>query len=184
MKNVLILGGGTVGTMVANLVGGWVTDVFDWRTAFFVVGLPGLLVALVFIPLCVYLTMSDDPAGGRARTGPLGRVRARIVCGAANNQLEEIAAFLEGELATATTAMKDGRPLEISNYLAFHFMPKLYAHHMDYAMTLLQNEDVTKFNSLRNTTHFLTFTISVGVSDLGANAARIEDFLNRFPTAG
>ena len=24
----------------------------------------------------------------------------------------------------------------------------------------------------------------VGVSDLGANAARIEDFLNRFPTAG
>ena len=38
-----------------------------------------LLVALVFIPLCVYLTMSDDPVGGRARTGPLGRVRARIV---------------------------------------------------------------------------------------------------------
>jgi uncharacterized protein YjbI with pentapeptide repeats len=77
-----------------------------------------------------------------------------------NNQLEEIAAFLEGELATATTAMKDGRPLEISNYFAFHFMPKLYAHHMDYAMTLLQNEDVTKFNSLRNTTHFLTFNLS------------------------
>jgi uncharacterized protein YjbI with pentapeptide repeats len=77
-----------------------------------------------------------------------------------NNQLEEIAAFLEAELATASTAMKDGRPLEISNYLAFHFMPKLYAHHMDYAMTLLQNEDVTKFNSLRNTTHFLTFNLS------------------------
>ncbi len=56
--------------------------------------------------------------------------------------------------------MKDGQPLEISNYLAFHFMPKLYAHHMDYAMTLLQNEDVTKFNSLRDTTHFLTFNLS------------------------
>ena len=36
--------GVTLGTMVANLIGGWVTDMFDWRTAFFVVGLPGLLV--------------------------------------------------------------------------------------------------------------------------------------------
>ncbi len=77
-----------------------------------------------------------------------------------NNQLEEIAALLEGELATASTAMKDGTPLEISNYLAFHFMPKLYAHHMDYAYTLLANEDVTRFNSLRDTTHFLIFNLS------------------------
>ncbi len=77
-----------------------------------------------------------------------------------NNQLEEIATFLEEELATASTAMKDGQPIEISNYFAFHFMPKLYAHHMDFAMTLLQNQDVTKFNSLRDTTHFLTFNLS------------------------
>ena len=27
--------GVTLGTMFANLVGGWVTDAFDWRTAFF-----------------------------------------------------------------------------------------------------------------------------------------------------
>ena len=40
--------GVTLGTMFANLIGGWVTDVFDWRTAFFVVGLPGLLIAAVF----------------------------------------------------------------------------------------------------------------------------------------
>ena len=50
--------GVTLGTMVANLVGGWVTDVFDWRTAFFVVGLPGLLVALVF-----KLTVKEPPRG-------------------------------------------------------------------------------------------------------------------------
>src|SRR5690606_39702262 len=37
----------TLGTMFANIIGCWVTDVFDWRTAFFDVGLPGLLVALV-----------------------------------------------------------------------------------------------------------------------------------------
>ena len=77
-----------------------------------------------------------------------------------NNQLEEIAAFLEGELATASTAMKDGQPLEISEYFAFHFMPILYAHHMNYAMTLLHSEEVNKFNSLRDTTHFLTFNLS------------------------
>lgn len=50
--------GVTLGTMFANLIGGWVTDLFDWRTAFFVVGLPGLLVALVF-----KLTVKEPPRG-------------------------------------------------------------------------------------------------------------------------
>ena len=77
-----------------------------------------------------------------------------------NNQLEEIATLMEEELAVATTAMKDGTPLDISNYLAFHFMPMLYAHHMDYAYTLLANQDVARFNALRDTTHFLTFNLS------------------------
>ena len=38
-----------------------------------------LVVALVFIPLCVYLTMSDDAVPGRGRAGLLGAVRGRIV---------------------------------------------------------------------------------------------------------
>ena len=50
--------GVTLGTMFANLIGGWVTDVFDWRTAFFVVGLPGLLIAAVF-----KLTVKEPPRG-------------------------------------------------------------------------------------------------------------------------
>ncbi|MEL0167388.1 MAG: MFS transporter [Pseudomonadaceae bacterium] len=50
--------GVTLGTMFANLIGGWVTDMFDWRTAFFVVGLPGLLVAIVF-----KLTVKEPPRG-------------------------------------------------------------------------------------------------------------------------
>ncbi len=50
--------GVTLGTMFANLIGGWVTDVFDWRTAFFVVGLPGLLIAIVF-----KLTVKEPPRG-------------------------------------------------------------------------------------------------------------------------
>ena len=50
--------GVTLGTMFANLIGGWVTDAFDWRTAFFVVGLPGLLLAVVF-----KLTVKEPPRG-------------------------------------------------------------------------------------------------------------------------
>lgn len=50
--------GVTLGGMFANLIGGWVTDVFDWRTAFFVVGLPGLLIAVVF-----KLTVKEPPRG-------------------------------------------------------------------------------------------------------------------------
>jgi MFS family permease len=50
--------GVTLGGMFANLIGGWVTDAFDWRTAFFVVGLPGLLIAVVF-----KLTVKEPPRG-------------------------------------------------------------------------------------------------------------------------
>ncbi|MEH6557348.1 MAG: MFS transporter [Oceanicoccus sp.] len=50
--------GVTLGTMFANLIGGWVTDAFDWRTAFIVVGLPGLLIAVVF-----KLTVKEPPRG-------------------------------------------------------------------------------------------------------------------------
>ena len=36
-----------IGTMLGNLGGGWINEAFDWRTAFLVVGAPGLLLALV-----------------------------------------------------------------------------------------------------------------------------------------
>jgi uncharacterized protein YjbI with pentapeptide repeats len=67
---------------------------------------------------------------------------------------------MEEELAAARTAMEDGVPLELSHYLATQYMPMLYAHHMDYAMALLKNEEVNKFNNLRNHTPFLTFNLS------------------------
>ena len=57
--------GVTLGTMFANLIGGWVTDAFDWRTAFFVVGLPGLLIAVVF-----KLTIKEPPRGYTDPAGP------------------------------------------------------------------------------------------------------------------
>ncbi len=36
-----------IGSMVGLVMGGWINDVANWRTAFFVVGLPGLALALV-----------------------------------------------------------------------------------------------------------------------------------------
>lgn len=77
-----------------------------------------------------------------------------------DQDLEGLASLMEEELATAAAAMEDGVPLELSHYLAFQFMPKFYAHHMDFAATLLKNEDIDKFNSLRDTTPFLTFKLT------------------------
>jgi predicted MFS family arabinose efflux permease len=37
-----------VGILVGLAAGGWINEAFDWRTAFFVVGLPGILLAVVF----------------------------------------------------------------------------------------------------------------------------------------
>lgn len=47
-----------IGTMLGNLGGGWLNEAFDWRTAFFVVGAPGLLLALV-----VRLTLREPVRG-------------------------------------------------------------------------------------------------------------------------
>ncbi len=91
-----------------------------------------------------------------------------------NRQLEEIATLLEEELAAARSAMEDGVPLDVSHYLATRYMPKLYAHHMAYAMTLLRNEDVTQFNALRRTSPFLTFNLSQ--KDLSGLDLRSADF--------
>lgn len=50
--------GVTLGAAAANLIGGPVAEHFGWRMAFFVVGLPGLLVALL-----LKLTVKEPPRG-------------------------------------------------------------------------------------------------------------------------
>jgi MFS family permease len=47
-----------IGTMIGNLGGGWINEWFDWRTAFIVVGLPGVVLALV-----VRFTVREPPRG-------------------------------------------------------------------------------------------------------------------------
>jgi MFS family permease len=47
-----------IGTMLGNLGGGWINEAFDWRTAFVVVGVPGVVLALV-----LRLTLREPPRG-------------------------------------------------------------------------------------------------------------------------
>ncbi len=47
-----------IGSMLGYLFGGWINEVFDWRAAFFVVGLPGVLLALI-----VRLTLKEPRRG-------------------------------------------------------------------------------------------------------------------------
>ena len=50
--------GVTLGTMLANAVGGQITDAFGWRAAFYALGIPGILVAIFFV-----LTVKEPPRG-------------------------------------------------------------------------------------------------------------------------
>ncbi|MCR5879176.1 MFS transporter [Phenylobacterium sp. J367] len=59
--------GVTLGGLLANLIGGPITDAFGWRTAFFVLGLPGIAVAVI-----LKLTVKEPPRG---YTDPPGTIR-------------------------------------------------------------------------------------------------------------
>jgi predicted MFS family arabinose efflux permease len=63
--------GVTLGTMLANLIGGPVADWFGWRAAFIILGLPGVAVAAILV-----LTTKEPPRG---YTDPPGMPRpARV----------------------------------------------------------------------------------------------------------
>jgi len=47
-----------IGSAIGVFAGGWINEAFDWRTAFFVVGLPGILLAAI-----VRLTLREPPRG-------------------------------------------------------------------------------------------------------------------------
>lgn len=47
-----------IGTMLGYLFGGWINEAFNWRVAFFLVGLPGVLLAII-----VQLTLKEPTRG-------------------------------------------------------------------------------------------------------------------------
>ncbi|MFP6605051.1 MAG: MFS transporter [Myxococcota bacterium] len=55
-----------IGASLGTLVGAWVGQAFGWRTAFVVVGLPGILLALL-----VWMTLRDPVRGGSEATAPV-----------------------------------------------------------------------------------------------------------------
>ncbi len=57
-----------LGVLVGFLVGGWVNEFFGWRTAFMVVGIPGIILALV-----LWITLREPPRGQYDTEQELGR---------------------------------------------------------------------------------------------------------------
>ncbi len=56
-----------IGTMFGLLIGGWINELFGWRLAFMVVGLPGILLAIIF-KLTVREPVRPDVAKAAANT--------------------------------------------------------------------------------------------------------------------
>lgn len=73
----IILLGSPLGFLVGQSVGGWVTAEWGWRTAFYALGAPGMLIGLV-----TWLTLREPPRGlaeGRISTTPPPTLKATIV---------------------------------------------------------------------------------------------------------
>lgn len=65
--------GVTLGSLGANLVAGPVADAFGWRYAFFILGIPGVLIALLF-----FLTVKEPPRGYSDPPGTIRVERASL----------------------------------------------------------------------------------------------------------
>lgn len=97
----------SVGIMIAYLAGGWVVQNIGWREAFFIVGVPGLILALV-----VRYTIKEPPRGmsdGKTDTGD----RASIL---------EVAAFLVKRRSFIHVALGAGFA-SFGGYAAIIFFP-------------------------------------------------------------
>src|SRR5262245_5180834 len=57
-----------IGSAIGTFAGGWIMEMFDWRTAFFVVGLPGIALAAL-----VRLTLREPPRPPQAAASHAGR---------------------------------------------------------------------------------------------------------------
>ena len=66
--------GVTAGTLSANLIGGPVADAYGWRTAFIVIGMAGIVVAVLF-----RLTVKEPPRGYSDPPGVVRPQRATFV---------------------------------------------------------------------------------------------------------
>jgi predicted MFS family arabinose efflux permease len=59
-----------IGSMLGLVLGGWINDVLDWRAAFFVVGLPGLILAGIAWFVLPDPPRHAEPVDGEAQRAP------------------------------------------------------------------------------------------------------------------
>ena len=84
-----------IGSAIGTFAGGWIKEMFDWRTAFFVVGLPGILLAAV-----VRLTLREPKRPAR----PAGASATRDTTAAVLRYMQRLASFRHLSLAAALHA--------------------------------------------------------------------------------
>ena len=84
-----------IGSAIGTFAGGWIKEMFDWRTAFFVVGLPGVALAAV-----VRLTLREPPR----RCWPRARFATRETTAAVLGYMRRLASFRHLSLAAALHA--------------------------------------------------------------------------------
>jgi MFS family permease len=97
----------SAGIMVAYLAGGWVAQNIGWREAFFIVGVPGLLLALV-----VRFTVAEPQRGASEQRIDSGR----------QPQLIDVARFLIGRRSFLYMAVAAGLSSFVG-YAVVNFMP-------------------------------------------------------------
>ena len=55
----IMISGSTIGVFLGYLLGGWINELYGWRVVYFVAGVPGLVIALLF-----WLTVREPRRGG------------------------------------------------------------------------------------------------------------------------
>jgi MFS family permease len=84
-----------IGSAIGTFAGGWIKEMFDWRAAFFVVGLPGIALAAV-----VRLTLREPPRPAQAPGASASRDTTAAVIG----YMRRLASFRHLSLAAALHA--------------------------------------------------------------------------------
>jgi MFS family permease len=84
-----------IGSAIGTFAGGWIKEMFDWRTAFFVVGLPGVLLAAV-----VRLTLREPQRPAQSA----GAGATRDTTAAVLRYMQRLASFRHLSLAAALHA--------------------------------------------------------------------------------
>jgi MFS family permease len=77
----IIMLGSPIGNGLGSVAGGWIADVWGWRTAFIAMGVPGIVVAVLLVSLLREPSrgLADGAPPARIRPDPFGAVLRTVV---------------------------------------------------------------------------------------------------------